>query len=102
MTAVAPVLRGAGVVVVTLALSIGVPASPATGQDPSAGTTTSIAQVPSQDIVPAPNSGEEPDDAGDRGGALQLALLGLLALGIGGAVAVVVRQSRRARSVEGG
>ena len=60
-------------------------------------TTTSLPQVPTQDIVPAAELGEAPDDAGDRGGALQLAVLGLVVVAIGGVVVMVVRQSRRAR-----
>lgn len=80
-----------------LALAIALaPASPATAQDPTSSTTTTVA-VPSQDIVPQPNSGAPPAEAGDRGGALQLTILALVVLGIGGAVVTVVRQSRRAR-----
>ncbi len=53
--------------------------------------------MPSQDIIPRPNSGSAPQEAGDRGGALQLGLLALLVVAIGGTVLVLVRQSRRAR-----
>ena len=75
------------------ALSVPIPAA---AQDP--GATTSITSgAPTQDIVPELNSGEEPSEAGDRGGALQLGLLALVLLVIGGAVALLVRQSRRAR-----
>ena len=70
-------------------------APPVHAQEP--GTTTTLTGLPSQDIVPRPNTGEEPDDAGDRGGALQLAVLGLVVVGVGGVAAMVVRQSRRAR-----
>lgn len=58
-------------------------------------TTT---EIPTRDIVPAPNSGEVPGDAGDRGGALQLALLAVVVLVIAGAAYGLVRQSRRART----
>jgi hypothetical protein len=65
---------------------------PALAQDtPSTG-------VPAPDIVPEPNSGHEPTEAGDRGGALQLLLLGLVVVAVGGAVVHLSRQSRRARS----
>jgi hypothetical protein len=70
--------------------------APAAAQDPSSTTTTTVV-VPDQEIIPRPNSGDAPHDAGDRGGVLQLAVLGLVVVGIGGAVALVVRQSRRAR-----
>lgn len=49
-------------------------------------------------IIPEPNSGAEPEEAGDRGGGLQLTILASVALGVGGAVGHLVRQSRRARS----
>jgi hypothetical protein len=84
------------IVVVSLVLH----AVPAAAQDPTT-TTTTLAELPTPHIVPRPNSGEEPHDAGDRGGALQLTVLGLLVLAFGGAVAIVVRQSRRARAGSG-
>jgi hypothetical protein len=59
-------------------------------EPPSTGMTT-------QDIVPKPNSGREPTEAGDRGGALQLLIPGVLVLAVGGAVVHLRRQSRRAR-----
>jgi hypothetical protein len=70
--------------------------SGAVSQEPPSTATTEV-EVPTQDIVPAPNSGEAPHEAGDRGGALQLALLGLLVVGVGAGVLLVVRQSRRSR-----
>jgi hypothetical protein len=54
--------------------------------------------VPDQQIVPSPNSGSEPTEAGDRGGVLQLGLLVLVVVVIGVAVSHLVRQSRRARA----
>ncbi len=74
--------------------------APVGAREPGGGTTTTttLVEVPTQDIVPEPNAGEAPDEAGDRGGALQLAVLALLVVAIGGAVALVVRQSRRARA----
>lgn len=71
--------------------------APASAQDPGS-TTTTLAQVPDQDIIPEPNAGEAPHEAGDRGGALQLAILVMLVVAIGGAIFLVVRQSKRARA----
>ena len=85
-------MRLAALALVALALL----APPAAAQEPGT-TTTSLPQVPTQEIVPQPNTGTAPEDAGDRGGALQLAVLGLVVMAIGVAVGVVVRQSRRAR-----
>lgn len=63
--------------------------------------TTTSAPVRGGDIIPRPGEGTEPEDAGDRGGALQT----LLFVGIvGGMVlmaALVVRQSRKARAARG-
>ena len=60
--------------------------------------TTTTSQVPTQDIIPEPNSGSEPEDAGDRGGALQTVLfVGIIGMIVAGG-AIVVRQSRRARA----
>jgi hypothetical protein len=54
-------------------------------------------QVPTQDIVPRPDSGVAPEEAGDRGGALQLLLPLLVVAAIGGGVWHVSRQARRHR-----
>lgn len=67
-----------------------VPVSPAGAEDGS------DSNVPTQDIVPKPNSGEAPEDAGDRGGALQLLLPVLLLAAIGGGAWHISRQARRA------
>lgn len=77
------------------ALSLCVPASAGAQDAPVTGATT-------QDIVPKPNSGTEPTEAGDRGGALQLLVPVVMAAAIGGAVVHVSRQSRRARSAAAG
>jgi hypothetical protein len=55
-------------------------------------------EVPTRDIVPQPNSGEAPEEAGDRGGSLQLAVFGLVVVAILGGGAYVALQSRRARA----
>jgi hypothetical protein len=82
-------------------LAVALSATPAAAQDPGTGTTTTtLAGLPAPDIIPQPNTDSAPTEAGDRGGALQLALLGLVVVAIGGAVIVLVRQSRRARTDE--
>lgn len=52
-------------------------------------------------IIPAPNSGTAPTDAGDRGGALQTVLFVLVLAGTGGIGLWLVRTSRRARAERG-
>jgi hypothetical protein len=54
--------------------------------------------LPGNDIVPQPNSGREPDEAGDRGGALQVLVLALMLGGVGGIVALAARDVRRTRA----
>jgi len=65
--------------------------TPDAQDSPSTGMTT-------QDIVPRPNSGRAPTEAGDRGGALQLLILALVVVAVSGAIWHLVRQSQRARS----
>lgn len=67
-------------------------------QAPSLGQEDPTTAVPAPDIVPAPNSGSAPTDAGDRGGALQLGLLGLIVLAVGGAALHLTWQARRLRA----
>ena len=90
------VTRLVATVLLVLALQVG----PAAAQDPGS-TSTTAGQITDTGIIPEPNTGVEPDDPGDRGGALQLAVLGLVVVAIGGAVFLVVRQSRRARGTSG-
>jgi uncharacterized protein HemX len=71
-------------------------AGPALAQ--SGPTSTVVAELPPPEMIPRPNSGSAPQEAGDRGGALQLGLLALVVVVIGGGVANLVRQSRRART----
>jgi hypothetical protein len=54
--------------------------------------------LPGDDIIPEPNSGRAPEEAGDRGGALQVLLLVLLVAGVGGIAVMIVRESRRSRA----
>lgn len=81
--------------VVALVLALGLPSAVtvATAQDapPSTG-------APAPHMIPRPNEGRAPTEAGDRGGALQLLVLSLVVVGIGGAVLHLTRVSRRARA----
>jgi hypothetical protein len=83
---------------IVVALTAGAPAAPAgarpAGDDPDRTTTTAFDDG-DQRIIPRPNSGHEPEDAGDRGGALQLALLGLIVVGVGVIGVKVFRQTRQ-------
>lgn len=77
-----------------LILAVGLIVAPpgASAQEPpSTGMTT-------QDIIPKPNAGHAPTEAGDRGGALQLLVPALLAAAIGGGALHLRRQSRRSRA----
>lgn len=69
----------------TVALGIVAMATPGIAQDDVEPTTPPVViseadegDSPVGDIIPKPNSGREPTDAGDRGGALQLTLLALI------------------------
>jgi uncharacterized protein HemX len=68
------------------------------GWGPAAAQDTPSTGMPTQDIVPRPNSGHAPAEAGDRGGALQLLILAVVVAAVAGAIWHLVRQSRRARS----
>ena len=66
--------------------------------DPDGDPSTDDAPLPEQDMIPEPNSGHAPTDAGDRGGALQGLVLLLVVVGVGGIAVLAVRESRRARA----
>lgn len=85
----------AGLLLVALVLLA--PAPAAAGQEGGDDTTTSTVPLPVDGIIPRPNSGAEPTEAGDRGGALQVAVLVAIVVGVGVIVTLVVRESRRAR-----
>ncbi len=48
-------------------------------------------------IIPRPNSGREPESPSDRGGWLQLSVLGVMSAGVTLIIVLVVRESRKAR-----
>ncbi|HEX5367094.1 MAG TPA: hypothetical protein VFW63_10600 [Acidimicrobiales bacterium] len=57
--------------------------------------------VPDQDIIPRPNSGHEPTEAGDRGGALQVLVLVAIVVGVATVAGLAVRDVRRSRARQG-
>jgi hypothetical protein len=67
-------------------------------EDPDGDPTTDDAPLPEQDMIPEPNSGRPPTDAGDRGGALQGLVLLLIVVGLGAIVVLGRREARRARA----
>ncbi len=73
-------------------------AAPAVAGDEGDGTTTTTSAFDDgeEGIIPRPNSGHEPEDAGDRGGALQLGLLALIVVGVGVVGVKVLRQTQQA------
>lgn len=68
----------AALVLVAALAAHGMPATTTGAQEPQPTN-----EVPTQDIVPKPNSGQAPEDAGDRGGALQLLVLALIVGAVG-------------------
>jgi hypothetical protein len=66
--------------------------------DPDGDPSTDDAPLPEQDMIPRPNSGRPPSDAGDRGGALQGLVLLFIVGGVGGIAVLALRDSRRARA----
>jgi hypothetical protein len=66
--------------------------------DPDGDPSTDDAPVPEQRMIPRPNSGHAPTDAGDRGGVLQGLVFLFIVAGVGGITALAVRESRRARA----
>ena len=106
-----PVFVAVLVVVAVMVLSVGAPVGaavaasgsvPAAAQqpedDPDGDPSTDDAPLPGQEMIPEPNSGRPPSDAGDRGGALQGVVLLLIAIGVGGIAGLALRESRRARA----
>jgi hypothetical protein len=88
-------------IVLALGLGAAAPARAGDGQgEPGTTSTTSTSVTPfsgdvDQRIIPRPNSGHPPQDAGDRGGALQFALLGLIVLGVTIVCVKIFRSTRQ-------
>jgi hypothetical protein len=55
-----------------------------------------------QDIIPRPNSGEAPTEAGDRGGALQILVFVAIVAGLGTIALLATRDVRRSRARRAG
>ena len=68
------------------------------GDDPDSSTTT-LFDDGDQRMIPRPNSGHEPEDAGDRGGALQIAVLVLIVVGVSVVCVQIFRQTRQREDV---
>ena len=106
-TSVAALLAAVLALALTLA---GTPAPPAAAQDPGpdapaddgtdgrGGTETTVdVPLPEDGIIPRPNSGAEPTEAGDRGGGLQVLVLVLIVAGVTAVALLARRDMRRAR-----
>ncbi len=74
--------------------------APVGAQPDDASRSEDLGEVPDgvgSIIGPPPGQGVEPTDAGDRGGALQIATFGLVVAGVAAIGALVVRDARRSR-----
>jgi hypothetical protein len=65
--------------------------------DPDDTTVTEPQPAPGDDIIPRPDSGAEPTEAGDRGGVLQVAVFVGILVAVGVVVALAMRDVRKAR-----
>jgi hypothetical protein len=66
--------------VVAFSLAAALVVGPA-GASMAQSTTTLPADQGDRSVIPAPNSGQEPSESGDRGGWAQLTLFGIMAAG---------------------
>ena len=84
-------------------LTIAVPGVSTASNIPVGTTDTSVPavydleNVPSECIgfLPKPNCGKKPQDAGERGGALQYIVFGMMMLGLGVIATGIVRSTKR-------
>jgi hypothetical protein len=74
------------------------PDAPADDGTGGSGGSAEDEPAPGGHIIPEPNSGRAPEDAGDRGGGLQVLVFVLLVAGVGSIAALGVRDARRSRS----
>ena len=88
-------MRRATLLVAAVGLALVVTAGPAAATD----APRNAPDVPVQHIIPRPNSGQKPEDSGDRGGSLQLGVLGLVCVVLAGGTIHVIRLSRKARGL---
>lgn len=99
-TAVVAMVVAAALTVALLGGAPGPAAPRAAGaqEPPSSSAVEPTQEEPQGGIIPEPDAGRAPEDAGDRGGALQLLVLGLVLAAVAAGVALVVRESRRTRA----
>ena len=90
----------AAIALLLTALAVG-PAPAAAQDDTENPVTISEADQPVGGIIVKPNSGAPPQDAGDRGGALQVTLFALIVAFAGVAFFSIRRSSRRALATQG-
>lgn len=87
------------VVSLSSGMVVGTGAATATTDETPRSTTSE--PPPAPDIIPRPDEGAEPDEPGDRGGALQTVVFLVIVGGLVVIGTIVVRQSRRARAGRG-
>ncbi len=87
----------AGAVVAALALTLAVAAPAGAQQGGDSPPTSEDTPVPVPRIIPLPNTGTKPTDAGDRGGALQILVFVALVVGVSSIAALAVHDARRSR-----
>ncbi len=92
-------VSGGGAMIVLPTQQPDAPADDGTGgsADPDAEAEPDV-PLSDEGIIPMPNSGQEPTEAGERGGALQVLVFVLIIAGVGGIVAMIVREGRRNRA----
>jgi hypothetical protein len=91
-------VRRVALLVAAAALALVLTAGPAT----AAGLQDNAPDVPVQHMIPRPDSGQKPEDSGDPGGSMQLALLGLVCVVLAGGTIHLIRVSRKARGLSSG
>jgi hypothetical protein len=86
-----------GTLAVTTALALGALVPPTGAQDDPVPPTVTLERELSECIsaAPKPGCGYAPEQAGDRGGSLQIATFAVMAGGLGVIATVVVRSVRR-------
>ena len=85
--------------VLCLSLTLAVGLAPPTASAQDATTPSTVPE--SEPIIPRPNSGQAPTDAGDRGGSLQTVVFVIVCAGVVLIGYLVVRESRAKRADRG-
>lgn len=92
------IITGLARLVVVVALVLGGGAAGGARAQDGGNSTTTLPPLPDRPgIIPKPNSGTSPDDAGDRGGALQVGLFAGILGGVGVIGVLIYRESLRNR-----